>query len=154
MSFNPPFTVPLPAFTTGASLTGTLTRTAIASVVMKGNTLGLNDGLFILFSLSITNNANNKTYELEFGSSNIMNVTEASQASRQLIKTVQNRNSLSSQVSTRLAEVASYGISASALVTMAENTANDIAITIYGTLTNTGDTITVNYIMPIIWKAS
>lgn len=154
MSFSPLIYIPLNGVYSSVVHTGTLVRTALHSFVIKGGSIGGNDVLIYPARWTCTNSANNKTYEVEFGSTNFFNLTQASQANYSVIKYVQNRNSLTSQISSRLADVPSYLTNTAALVTMAENTANDITVTFYATLANDTETITLTFVQPYILKSA
>lgn len=154
MSFSPLIYIPLKGLYTTVAHTGTVARTALYSFVIKGGSMGGNDVLVYPARWTCTNSANNKTYEIEFGSTNFFNLTQASQASYSVIKFVQNRNSLTSQIASRLADITTYLVGTAALVTMAENTANDITVTFYVTLANDTETVTLQAIQPYILKAS
>lgn len=149
MSFTPPFSIPLPSSTTSASVTGTTSKTPIYSFVIKAGSMNLNSRLIITWSYTITNNANTKLMEMEFGSTNLYSVSETTVGTRSGIKNLQNRNSLSSQVGSIL-NGSTYGQATGAVVTMTENTANDITFTMYVTLANSADTVTLNYLIPML----
>lgn len=154
MSFSPLIYIPLNGVFANITHTGTVARTAVTSFPIKGNSMGANDILIVSARWSCTNSINNKTYEIELGSTNFFNLTQNSQGNYSVIKYVQNRNSLTSQISSRLADVPSYLVGTAALVTMAENTANDLTVTFYVTLANSGEAVTINSIQPYILKSS
>jgi type IV secretory pathway VirB4 component len=102
--------------------------------------MGLN-GYFVVSTVwSCTNNANRKSYILQFGST-VSDIDLANSASYSDQRTIQNRNNASSQVI--FAGTGGFGTSTTALSTASQNTTSSISLIINGDLANAGDTMTL-----------
>lgn len=122
--------------------TGDTNRFLLYSFVLKGGTLGVNDGIQFTTFYTFTSSANTKTIEIDFGSTNIFQLALTANLLNLRIGYIFNQNSLSSQKSSRLAGTQDLSISSIAnLVVSSENTANDLTISFYGTLTNIGESV-------------
>lgn len=128
-----------------ASVTGTLTETALATVTIPAGAMGLNGALRITVLWSHTNSANTKTLNTRLGGVSgtiISGLPVTTTASTQAMTMLRNRGAANSQV--RFGSTTnSFSAFSSAVVTHAVDTsvAQDLVLT--GVLTNTGETITV-----------
>lgn len=126
-----------------ANLTGTLTETIIATTTLP--ILQANDVLRIETLWSTPGgNANNKTMRIRLGGiggTQYLNLVNTTQLTFWEIRTIANRNSLSSQVGRSTG--AGMGNSSGAAVTSAVDTSVSTTLVFTGQLANTGDTITL-----------
>ena len=143
-----------------ASVTGTVTETALATIPIPAGIMGLNGMLRVTAAFSYTNSANNKTCRIRFGAAgagtsgtNYHGTTATTSQSMRIMATVQNRASASSQVGSAgvNATAAGWDAAAQALVTSTVNTGAASEIVLTGTLANTGETITLeSYLVELI----
>lgn len=120
---------------TPATHSGDTVRFPLYTFKLGGGTLGPNDGIQFTTFFTCNSSANNKTFEIDFGSTNIFQLTVTNSLLNLRIGYIFNQNSLSVQKASRLAGTIDYSISSTAnCVSSAENTANDLNITFYGTL--------------------
>ena len=135
-----------------SSVTGTLTKTTLATIAIAAGAIGPNGSIHITALFSMTNNANNKTFTVELAGTAFYNTTLNSQSAIQVISIIRNRNSESSQVGGLVGSTS--GIGAAGLVTSAINTASAQNITITAQLANAGDTATLEgYTVEIVYGA-
>jgi hypothetical protein len=140
ITFTPYKSFVLASSAVAIPLTGTVATTTLATVSIPANRMGLN-GYFVVSTIwSCTNNANRKSYILQFGST-VSDIDLANSASYSDQRTIQNRNNASSQVI--FAGVGGFGISATALSTASQDTTNSLNLTINGDLAVAGDTMTL-----------
>lgn len=124
--------------------TGDTNRFLFYSFPLKGGTLGANDGIQFTTFYTCTSSVNNKTFEIDFGSTNIFQLTVTNSVINMRVTYLFNQNSLSAQRVTRLSGLQDFSISSTLnTVSTSENTANDLTIGFYGTLANTGETISL-----------
>ena len=123
------------------SVTGTVSKTALATITIPGGMLGANGIIRIIPLFSYTNSANNKTLSTELNGTAVVSAVVTTTADDQFIIIYRAANSTTAQKY----YVGGTGIGpiASAIGTAAINTANDVILTISGTLANTGETITL-----------
>lgn len=127
-----------------ASLTGTLTETALATITVPANMMGLNGGLLIMMGWSYTSSANTKTFRARFGgiagveyllATLTTNVTLSDQ------RRIRNRNSASSQTGQQsLGSSGGFGGSSGLQQTSSIDTTADTSLVLSAQLANTGDT--------------
>ena len=123
-----------------ASVTGTLTETVLASITVPGGIVGSNGSLRITPIWTVGNNANGKTGAVKFGGVAHATHALANGASAGSMFTIRNRGVLNSQITYAGAPGTVNTVSNT---TTAINTAVDQILQITGTLTNTGDTLTL-----------
>lgn len=152
MSFDPMILMPMINSAAIVTHTGTTAKTAVLTLPIKAGNMGPNDCYICLIMWSVTNNANLKTVDVDFGATNILNIAASSQSGQQVMIMVQNRNSLSSQLSNQLVVSALYGSSGNPLVTLTENTGNDLNLVISATLASAADSFSIENATPYIWK--
>lgn len=132
-----------------SSVTSTTNETALATVTIPANTMGANGALRINMLFSFTNNANAKTLRIRLGGISgtiFMAVTSiTNQASLPLHRIIMNRNATNSQITQQSSSGQSYNVTTSAVTTGAVDTTASQDLVITGQLTNTGDTITLEY---------
>lgn len=138
-----PSAITLAQSAVAASVTGTLTETVLASITIPGGMMGPNGALRISALDTRTSSANNKTVKVKLGAMAGYNSTlGAGVVGVSQITTIRNRNSVSAQVVLG-ASIAGTGSSAAGPVTGSIDTSVDQVLTITGTLTNVGETITL-----------
>lgn len=149
------FTV-LAASAAAASITGTLTETALATVTIPAGAMGAN-GAIRVTSVWATpgGSANSKTVRTRFGGAagtQVMAIGVTTSLSiSEAGRIVQNRNSVSSQVCRNSGSPGSGGSSA-APTTAAVNTAAAVDLVFSGQLANIGETITLeSYLVEIYY---
>ena len=132
------------------SLTGTTSETTLASFTVNGGLMGAKGKLKIWPLLSMTNNANGKTFKLKMDGNVIYGNTRTNETHIQFVSIVRNANSESSQkIGTGV--TAGLGTSTAAIVTLSVDTAVDFTISITGQLANAGDTLTLEgFFMEIV----
>lgn len=128
-----------------ASVTGTLSETALATLTIKAALMGANGQLRITTLWSHTNSANNKTLKIRLGGisgATMLDVTNTTTLSTHMINTIRNRNAANSQIA-NFSIATSFTTNAAVNPTSAVDTtaAQDLVLT--GTLANTGETITL-----------
>lgn len=128
-----------------ASVTGTLSETALATVTIKAGVMGTNGQLRITTLWSHTNSANTKTERVRLGGiggTAFLEVNATTTDSGQLMTMIRNRNSASSQVGANSGS-SGLGLLAGAIATASLDTAaaQDIAIT--GQLVTAAESITL-----------
>lgn len=133
-----------------ASVTGTLTETTLATVTIPGGTIGANGRLRITTLWTFTGSTNAKVLRVRLGGINGTSFLGHSQATAANVVAraqieIANRNSESSQVGYTGGNVTTWGASTAAVTTGTRNTAADQDLLFTGTLTNTGETITLEY---------
>lgn len=136
-----------------SSVTGTLTETTLATVVVPAGVMGTNGILRVQTLWTVTNSANNKTLQMVFGGTvyYFQTVTTIATVADQRI--IANVNSVSSQKgkTTGGMTAGGWGTASGAVTTSAVNTASAANLTFTGTLANTGETITLDsYIVELI----
>lgn len=124
------------------ALTGTLTETVLATIAVPGATLGPNGILRINALWSMTNNANNKTPRIKFGSVLFYENNFTTTASLQHLVIIRNRNSQAIQIGQPLTFLG-FAQSQFAVVTATIDTSASQNIQFTGQLANTGDTLTL-----------
>lgn len=138
-----------------SSITGTLTKTLLGTVTIPANSVGPNGVIRITTNWSHTDNANTKTLGIEFDGQTYGSIAAASQIRTHTMTTIYNRNSASSQIGgCNSGNATGFGQSTSNQITSSVDTTVDKDIKFYGTLTNTGDTITLeSYLVEVLYHA-
>ncbi len=130
-----------------ASLTGTTTETALATVSMPGLAMGPNGILRVTAQFSCTNNANVKTARLRLGGiggTAMYAIAVTSTAGGTFQRTIQNRNSNSSQIiSFGSASANSYTTVTTAALTSTVDTSATVSVVLSGELAVGTDTISI-----------
>ena len=137
-----------------SSITGTLAKTALATVHVPAGAIGPNGRLRVSTQWTTTANTNSKTLTFELGTTAFLNFTQngATSGGYRDQREIANRNSQSSQACWRASQ-APFG---TGIVSLAAGGTIDTSITqdviFYGTLANTGDTITLeSYIVELLY---
>lgn len=131
---------------TQTPLTGTTTKTTLASILVPAGLVGLNGSLRVSALASCTNSANTKTLTFELAGSTLNTQTATTVASLFGTALISNRGSLSSQI----ARVYSPGGGGS-FNTSAVNTAVDQILTISGQLALGSETMTLeSYLVEVL----
>ena len=127
------------------AVTGTLTKTVLATVGVPAGVMGPNSTLRVLPVWSYTNSANNKVFGVEVGTAmpgtTIYMRTRTTTASEMPLIEVQNRGAKSSQIS-KYAATSSYATAQASpptTHTIDFNVAQNVFV--YGQLANVGETI-------------
>lgn len=126
-----------------SSVTGTTTKTVLASVSIPAGTLGANGALRITPIWSATNNADAKTVGVQIGSTLFQSASIASQASMQSQIIVRNRNSQQSQVFLNSSTNNGLGALANAPSTSTIDFSQAQTLQFFATLGVSGDTATL-----------
>lgn len=132
--------------------TGDTNRTSLFSFVMKAGTMGVNDHLEIWQFNQWTNSANTKTHELVMGGTNIFTRNTNTTASSIGIRTVTNRNSLTSQVIYTIGADIGLGISSTTNAVISVDTSIDVTFEWFVTLANSGETAGVQGVIINLYK--
>lgn len=134
---------------TGMSHTGTADETALATVSIPANAMGINGGLLIYSAWSWTNSANDKIARIRFGGiagTQYWSNTATTTVSGADMRRIRNRNSASSQVGGAANTAALVVASGSAIVTSSVNTAAAVDLVFSGQLESAGESVTLeNY---------
>lgn len=141
-----------------ASLTGSTSETALASITVPANAMGPNGVLRITSEWSYTNSANNKTLRARLGGlsgtvfDTIVPTTSAYQRRQAEIK---NRNAANVQLGPPSAFAAGgWGTSTAAVVTGAVDTTSAQTLALTGQLASAGETITLQgYVVELAYGA-
>ena len=124
-----------------ASVTGTTSETTLATYTLPANVLGNNGALRVVWLVTTTNSANNKTLRMKFGNNSLHTSVLTTSTGARYQTDVRNRGTTDSQLSFG---TGIYGASAGTLpTTSAISTTAPVVITITGQLANTGETITL-----------
>lgn len=145
-SANSPGTRVLAQSAVPSSITGTLTETVLATITVPANSMGPNGSLSIVSTWSCTTSANNKIFKLRFGGiggTQYGNVTVTANQSAKDQRDIFNRNAANSQIGGPSGATGGWGGSSAVAVTSALDTTADQTLVLTGTLTNTGETITL-----------
>lgn len=134
-------------------LTGTTAETTLATCAIPANAMGANGRLQIKARFSTTNNANNKTFNIKFGSTMFTTKAAASIAVFVVDAEIANRNATNSQVG---GGQWVYGGNATAVAasTGTEDTTTALNLLITVTNANAGDTSTLESYQVIIFPKS
>ena len=136
-----------------ASITGTLTETALATITIPAGAMGPNGVIRVQLLWTVTNNANAKTLRIRLGGiggTAHMTISGASTVSVTAHRVIANRNSQSSQVSSSAATTA-FGNGAAAVVTGAIDTSASQTLVITAELGNIADTVTLeSYLVELL----
>ena len=127
---------------TANSVTGTVTETILATCTLPANTMGANGHLEIISYWNFTGSTNSKILRVKLSTQSALAQTVSTNTSvAGLYNTiVWAANSTSSQIS---AGTNSFGTLTNTVSTLTVSTTADVAITLTGTLANTGETITL-----------
>lgn len=140
ITFTPYKSFVLASSAVAIPLTGTVATTPLATISIPANRMGAN-GYFVVNTVwSCTNNANRKSYILQFGTT-VSDVNMANGASYSDQRTIQNRNNTSSQLI--FAGLGGYGVSTDAIGVASQDTTNSINLIINGDLADAADTMTL-----------
>jgi hypothetical protein len=137
----------------GGALTGTTSSTPLATVTIPGGMIGPNGSVRVHAKLNCSGVAGTKTVAIALNGSILGDTGYAAGATDiTVLLSFGNRGTLSSQVGSGAGINGGLGSSTSgALRTAAQNTANDLAVTIVATLANAADSITLqSYTVEVI----
>ena len=130
-----------------ASVTGTLTKTALATIAVPAGTLTANGRLEVFLDFEMTQNVNAKTLSLQFGGADVAGTFGVNNSGNSfgawLQYTIQNRNALAAQATLMLAWDSPSNATFRATDTRTINTANAQNLVVFGQLGDVGDTITL-----------
>lgn len=136
------------------SVTGTTAETSLRTFTLTAGTMGPTDYLHIMVHWEMTNNANNKTFRLNFGGTSYINYQVASQAGVQRHARIYNRNSTTSQIgSTTANSQIGYGLIATP-TTSSVDTSSDVVIEVTGQLANAADTLSLRAFTILLYKCA
>lgn len=132
----------------GAALshTGDTSKTALATIPIPAGAMGANGRLRITTHWTVTGSTNSKTTSYEYGGGVFFSVstTTAATVGWREQREIVNRNSASSQVCLRASSLGTGTLTAST-TTAAVNTASAQDLIFYATLTDSGETVTLEY---------
>lgn len=137
----------LAASAVAASLTGSTSETALATITIPAGAMGLNGGVEVRSVWSMTNNANTKTPRVRFGGAAgtqyaALAATTSSTVSD--VRRIRNRNAANSQVGAFPAGGSvGLGANGNAVVTSSVDTSAAVDIVLSGQLGSAADTITL-----------
>lgn len=146
----------LAASAVGSSVTGSTSKTALATINVPAGAMGANGRLRVTTHISMTASSNIKTLLVELGGTAFYSRTEAGAtvATYRDQREIANRNSQSSQVSWRATSIGGFGGGTAATTTAAINTASAQQLIISGQLANAGETITLeSYLVELLYQA-
>jgi hypothetical protein len=130
----------------GNSVTGTVTETALATITVPGGAMGLNGGVMILVTWTVTNSANNKVLRIRFGGAAgtaYSSVTVTTNATYSDMRRIRNRGATNSQVGGASGGANALGTSTTSVITSSLDTSVAQDIVLSAELANTGETITL-----------
>lgn len=135
----------LAASAVASSVTGTNTKTALATISIPGGAIGANGRLRVTCHFSTTASTNSKTLSWEYGGSAFLNFTQngATVGGFRDQREMANVNATNAQKSWRASQ-APFGTGIASVTTgsgVDTTTAHDLVF--YGTLANSGETITL-----------
>lgn len=140
---------------TAASITGTLTETALATVNIPASTVGANGEIKVRTFWTVTNSANNKVLRVRLGGiagSICGGLTPTTIAGLEMTVYIRNKNSASSQYLITIGARGTDGLVTNVIstpTTVDTSASQDLVIS--GQLANTGETITLEgYAVEII----
>jgi hypothetical protein len=137
----------LAASAVAVSVTGTTNETALATVAIPAGAMGLNGGLHVYTTWSMTNSANAKTPRVRLGGiagTAFMAVGFTTAATFTDFRRIRNRNSASSQVaSAASASSAAFGATSTSVTTGAVDTSVSQDLVISGLLASAAETLTL-----------
>lgn len=136
-----------------SSVTGTTVETTLASVNLKGGAMGSNDYIEAVMMFSYTNSANDKTMRFKIGTSEYFVGLATTSATAIRRVEVFNRNSLASQVAFAPSLFSDNGSTTVVVGTFTEDLSVDKTIAITGQLETAGETLTLESLHIILWKA-
>lgn len=126
-----------------SSHTGDTVKTDFVTYTVKGSQMGSRGFLRITTQWTYTNSGNAKTLFVNFGGTDFSTGAPTTTATLRQLTTIHNRNDPKSQVGNASAVGASYATGTGAAITATIDTTVDQVVTVSGTLTNTGETITL-----------
>jgi hypothetical protein len=129
-----------------SSVTGTTTETILATITLPANAMGSNGVVRITTLFSYTNSANTKTPRIKFGGATYGGSSVTTTTNVRDQRQIANRNATNSQIGNS-AVLGSFAASSSAIVTSAVDTTAAVTILLTGQLTNTSETITLEYFL-------
>lgn len=136
--------------------TGNTSETVLATITVPANAMGANGVLRLEYSVSMTNNANNKTIRVRLGGvggAAFKGLVRASTLADRQIVTIQNVNATGSQKSWNSGSE-SLGVTAGAFTTGAIDTTASQTLVITGQLANSADSIAVeSYVAELLYRA-
>lgn len=134
-------------------VTGTTSETTLATITVPANALGPNGRVIVTAFFSMTNSANTKTLRMRWGGISGSVMTSSGLTTSATWRTegeVANRNATNSQVTGPNNAASVYNQTPTAITTASIDTTASVDIVITGTLTNTGETITLEYYRAIV----
>jgi hypothetical protein len=139
------------------SHTGNTSETALSTTAVAAGAMGPNGILRVRALFSYTNSANNKNLRIRLGGvsgTEFANITATTTVHHDIIRTIHNRNSASSQVGILATSTNPLTASSGALIAGTINTANAQDLVISGQLASSGETVTLeSYIVELKYGA-
>lgn len=130
------------------SVTATTTETALYTLTVQANTMGLSGGIRVSSRWTITNNADIKNLHVRLGGLSgidFMGWVPSTLNTVEVVTVIQNRGAANQQLGARLNN--SFGGSTSAFSTANIDTTVDQQLVLSGKLTSTADTITLESVL-------
>lgn len=126
-----------------SSHTGDLNEYKLKTYTMPGGTLGATDGLYIFCLVNYTGAAGTKVQDVYFGATQIFHIGEGAATVGTMAFDIHIFNTAANAQRAITRRIKTYGSVGGEITyaTAAENTANDVEISIRATLGNAGDTM-------------
>ena len=132
------------------SFTGTTAETVLATILVPGGLMGPNGSLRITTSWTLTSSANGKTMRVRFGGSTIQANTATTASYYRMQCEIHNVNSEAIQSSTAIS-ASGFGAGGASPTATTQDTTDDVEITLVGTLSNAGETLTLeSYLVEVM----
>lgn len=132
-----------------SSVTGTLTPTTLATIVVPANALKTNGSLRIRIYASWANNANGKTLALSFGGQTVITTTQTTNQGMRMDIDINNQGVANAQVV--FPSINSFSQTGTAPSVLSVDTTQSQNLLVVGTLANVADTITLqSYVVELI----
>jgi hypothetical protein len=139
---------------TATSHTGDTTETTLGTCTVPANSMGANGRIEVTSNWSYTNSANSKQIRVKFGGTSMWNSGVTTTSYLPLVTTIQNANATGAQTGTPANQTSSFSATAGTVSSAAIDTTAAQTITMTGTLTNTGETITLQSFICKLFPAS
>lgn len=135
------------------SLTGSTTKTTLATIAIPAGTIGPNGSVEIDVIFTGTSSANNKSLSIDFGGTTLWGAVVTTSPAIRATASIFNTNSASAQ--TALSTLSGTGAGGlGTVLTSTINTGSAVNITLTGTLANASETITLlHYLVRVTYGA-
>jgi hypothetical protein len=134
------------------SVTGTTTETALHTTAVPGGTMSAHGGLIVLSRWTVTNNADVKNLHIRLSGisgTDFLGWVPTTNNTVEVMTVIQNRGATNQQVGPRLNN--SFGASTSNFQTGSIDTSGATSLVLSGACTSTGDTITLESAIVLVF---